>query len=181
MQLKKEVEICIKKTSEKTAMEVVEQLKRQRIIKADGMSFYKKTELVLYNYEKLKLAVKQKDEDIEYIKDNGLPERSKSIVFYSTGGNVSAGDRYVELIEKYKLEKAETERDLARIENALDKVKNDKYFKIIELKYLNQEAKTDEEMAEILEKDQSTITRNKKRLINSIKTILFPESIKELM
>lgn len=181
MQLKKEIEICIKKTSEKTAREVIESLKKQRLLRPD-MSFYKKTEIVLYNYEKLKLAVKQKEEDIKYIEENGLPGKSKSIVFYSTsGGNVSAGDRYIELIEKYKVEKTETERDIARIDNALDKVRDDKYFEIIELKYLKQEAKTDEEIAEILEKDQSTITRNRNRLMNSIKTILFPESIKEIM
>ena len=93
---------------------------------------------------------------------------------------MTAGDRYVELIEKYRVEKAETLRDIARIDNALDKVREDKYFKIIELKYLEQKAKTDEELAEILEKDQSTITRNRNRLINELKTILFPESIKEL-
>ena len=180
MQLKKEIEICIKKTSEKTAREVVESLKKQRMIKID-MNFYKKTEIVLYNYEKLKLAVKQKEEDIKYIEENGLPGKSKSIVFYSTsGGNVSAGDRYIELIEKYKVEKTETERDIARIDNALDKIRDDKYFEIIELKYLKQEAKTDEEIAEILEKDRTTICRNRSRLLNTIKTILFPESIKDV-
>lgn len=181
MKLKKEIEVCINKTSEKTAMEVVELLRKQRMIKSN-MNFYKKTEIVLYNYEKLKLAVKQKEEDIKYIEENGLPEKSKSIVFYSSaGGNISAGDRYVELIERYKVEKAETERDIIRIENALDKVRNDKYFKIIELKYLKQVVKTDEEIAEILERDRTTITRNRSRLINTIKTILFPESIKELL
>lgn len=181
MKFNKEIEICIKQTSERTAAEVIASLKRQRMIKPD-MNFYKKTEIVLYNYEKLKLAVKQKDDDIKYITDHGLPERSKSIVFYSTSsGNVSAGDRYVELIEKYRVEKAETERDIARIDNALNKVKDDKYYRIIELKYIKQEAKTDEEIAEILEKDQSTISRNRNRLMNAIKTILFPESIKEFM
>lgn len=181
MKLKKEIEICIKKTSEKTAAEIIEQLKKQRLLKTN-MSFYKKTEILLYNYETLKKAAEQKEEDIKYIQEHGLPERSKSIVFYSTSsGNISAGDRYLELIEKYKMEKAETERDLARIDNALDKVRDDKYFKIIELKYLEQKAKTDEQIAEVLEKDQSTITRNRNRLINSIKTILFPESIKEFM
>lgn len=181
VQLKKEIEICIKKTSENTATRVVEQLKKQRLIRPN-MSYYKKTEIVLYNYETLKKAVEQKEEDIKCIEKNGLPERSKSIIFYSSNaGNINAGDRYLELIERYKIEKTETERVIARIENALDKVKNDKYFRIIELKYLKQAAKTDEEIAEILEKDQSTITRNRNRLINSLKVILFPESIKEFM
>lgn len=181
MKLKKEIEACIKQTSEKTVRELIGQLKEQRLLKAN-MSFYKKTEILLYNYETLKKAVEQKEEDIEYIEKHGLPERSKSIVFYSSsGGNVSAGDRYLELIEKYKVEKNETERDLARIDNALDKVKGDKYFEIIELKYIKQEAKTDEQIAEMVEKDRSTVTRNRNRLINKIKTILFPESIKEFM
>ncbi|WP_339792200.1 hypothetical protein, partial [Tissierella sp.] len=61
MKLKNEIEVCINKTAEKTAKEVVELFKKQRLIKSD-MSFYKKTEIVLYNYEKLKLAVKQKEE-----------------------------------------------------------------------------------------------------------------------
>jgi len=181
MKLDKEIQICIKQTSEKTAKEVVEQLKKQRLLKAN-ISYYKKTEILLYNYETLKKAVKQKDEDIKYIQEHGLPDTSKSIVFYSAAkGLINAGDRYVELIEKYELEKAETERDIMRIENALDKVREDKYFQIIELKYLKQTVKTDEEIAEILNKDQSTIARNRKRLINSIKTIIFPESIKEIL
>lgn len=180
MQLKKEIEVCISKTAEKTAKEVVESFKKQRLLKSD-MSFYKKTEIVLYNYEKLKLAIKQKEEDIKYIEENGLPGKSKSIVFYSTAaGNINAGDRYIELIEKYKVAKEETERDIARIDNALDKVRDDKFFKIIELKYLKQEVKTDEEISEMLDKDRTTISRNRNRLINTIKTILFPESIKEI-
>ena len=182
VQLKKEIEICINKTSERTAKEVIELLKKQRLLKVDGMSFYKKTEILLYNYEKLKLAIKQKEEDIEYIKKHGLHEKSKSIVFYSTANTtMSAGDRYIEILDKYEFEKAETERDIMRIENALDKVRNDKYFKIIELKYFSQESKSDAEIAEILEKDQSTITRNRNRLVNAIKTILFPENIREYM
>lgn len=181
MKLNKEILVCINKTSERTAKEIVEELKKQRLLK-NNISFYKKTEILLYNYETLKKAVEQKDEDIKYIQEHGLPERSKSIVFYSTSsGSISAEERYLELIERYQLEKAETERDIKKIENALDKVRNDKYFKIIELKYLKQTAKTDEEIAEIMGKDRTTISRNRKRLINSIKTILFPESIKELL
>lgn len=181
MKISKEIEAYINETSKKTADSVVHNLKSNRLLKTN-FSFYKRTELLLYNYEKLKLAVQQKQEDIDYIEENGLPEKSKSITFYSSGGgNISAGDRYLELIEKYRVEKVETERDVQRIESAIDKVKDDKYYKIIELKYLNQECKTDEEMAETLKKDQSTITRNRNRLINSLKTILFPESIKELL
>lgn len=177
MKFTKEIENCIEKTSKKTADEILSILKSNNLIKPE-LNFYKKTELVLYNYPKLKLAVEQKQEDINYIEDNGLPKKSKSIVFYSTsGGNISNSDRYLEIIEKYKAEKIETEREIQRIETAISKIKDDKYFEIIKLKYFDNIK--EEDIALQLEKDVSTVYRNKKRLINSIKIILFPESIKE--
>ena len=50
---------------------------------------------------------------------------------------------------------------------------------IIKLKYF--ENKTQQEIAETLDKDTSTIWRNNKRLINEIKVYLFPNDVvKEL-
>lgn len=147
------------------------------------LSYYKKVELLLYNYENLKDAIKQKDEEIRHIERYGLPQASGSIVVYQTsGGGISPEDRYLQLIDKYKVEKIETQRDLTRIENALDKIREDKYFDIIQFKYLNlqkDKLETDERIAEKLNKDQSTVTRNRKRLMNKLITILFPESIRD--
>lgn len=172
----------ISKTARAAAIETLESLKSNRFLK-DSISYFRKVEILLYNYNKLKEAVKQKDEDIEYIEKNGLPEKSGSIVIYQTGGgNITSQERYVQLIEKYKLEKAETVREIKRIDNVLRKIRDDKYYKIIELRYLNAKNNdnvSDSDIAEILDKDQTTITRNRKRLINNIKVILFPESIKD--
>lgn len=178
--MKEKLNETISKAAKEAAREMLQELKNNKYIK-DNISFFRRVELLLYNYDKLKAAVRQKDEDIEYIEKNGLPQKSGSIVVYQTsGGNISSQERYVQLIEKYKLEKIETEREIKRIENALHKIKIDKYYRIIELKYLDAVEKvSDEEIAEMLCKDQSTITRNRKRLINSIKVILFPESIKD--
>ena len=165
------------------AKEVVNELKTSNMIKRE-MSFYKRVELLLYNYENLKEAVKQKDEDIEYVDKYGLNENSKSIVIFSSTSIISKEDRQVQLREKYVREKNEIIRDIKRIDNALDKIKKDKYFKIIQLKYLNLEEekiKTDEELAEIFNRDRKTILRNRKRLINKLTTILFPESLREVM
>ncbi|MBS6503810.1 MAG: hypothetical protein KH415_19735, partial [Clostridium sp.] len=112
------------------------------------------------------------------------PEKSKSIVMYSSVGGNSQADRYAELKEKYRIEKVETERTLKRIDNALDKIRDDKYFNIIQYKYLSTEEEkisTDDKLAEILNKDRTTIVRNRKRLINKLSIILFPESIKSVM
>jgi hypothetical protein len=179
---KANVNKTIEKTAIETAKAIVAELRVQNMIKKE-LSYYKRVELLLYNYENLKDAIKQKDEDIENIKQNGLPQSSGSIIIYQTsGGGISSEERYIQLIEKYKAEKLETQRDLRRIENALDKIREDKYFDIIQLKYLNlqkDKLETDERIAERLEKDQSTVTRNRKRLMNKLITILFPESIKE--
>ncbi|WP_195989792.1 hypothetical protein [Clostridium sp. D53t1_180928_C8] len=165
------------------AKEVVNELKSNNMIKKE-MSYYKRVELLLYNYENLKHAVRQKEEDIEYIDKHGLPESSKSVVKYNLSGGLSKEDRYVQLKEKYAREKIETERDLKRIDNALDKIKKDRYYDIIKLKYLNSEEEkvaTDEMLADVLKRDRSTIIRNRKRLINKLITILFPESIKDVI
>ena len=165
------------------AKEVVNELKSNNMIKKE-MSYYKRVELLLYNYENLKEAVKQKDQDIKYLDRYGLNENSKSIVVYSSAGGTSREDRQVQLREKYIREKAETLRDIRRIDNALDKIRADNYFEIIQLKYLNieeEKVSTDEELGERFNRDRKTILRNRKRLINKLTTILFPESLREVM
>ncbi len=177
-----DIKEIIENTAKETARATVSEMRINNMVRKE-LTYYKRVELLLYNYENLKEAIKQKEEDIEYIDKNGLPEKSGSIVVYSTAGGVSKEDRYLELKEKYIREKIETERDLKRIDNALDKIRDDKYFNIIQLKYLNKEDKinTDEEIAKELklEVDRSTITRNRKRLMNKLITIFFPESIKD--
>lgn len=178
----------VKKTVEKTidnkaiivADVIIERLRSSNMLRSE-MSYYRKVEVLLSTLSTLKEAVKQKDEEIKELQKYGIPQKSKSIVCYSSASGTAQGDRYLELEEKYRAEKKETERDIKRIENALEKIKEDKYFRIIELKYLKEESSTDEQIAEILEKDRTTIIRNKKRLINKLKVILFPQSIKEIM
>lgn len=173
----------IENTAKETARATIAEMRVNNMVKKE-LTYYKRVELLLYNYENLKEAIKQKEEDIEYIDKNGLPEKSGSIVVYSSASGASKEDRYLELKEKYIREKIETERDLKRIDNALDKIRNDKYFDIIQLKYLNKEEdklNTDEEIVKELELevDRTTITRNRKRLMNKLITIFFPESIKD--
>lgn len=181
--VRKTIEKTIESKSIDIADKVIEKLKNSNKIKIE-IPYYKRVELLLYNYENLKEAVKQKEEAIAELDKYGLPERSKSIVMYSSAGGSSQADRYSELKEKYKIEKMETERDLKRIDNALDKIRDDKYFGIIQYKYLNEDEErinTDEELAQKFNKERITIIRNRKRLINKLVTILFPISISEVM
>ncbi|MCR1952989.1 hypothetical protein NSA50_18475 [Clostridium sp. DSM 100503] len=181
--VKKTIEETIDNKSTDIAERIIKKLSDSNKIKKD-IPYYKKVELLLYNYENLKEAVRQKEEDIKELEEFGLPEKSKSVVMYSSSRGNSQADRYAELKEKYKIEKLETQRDLKRIDNALDKIRDDKYFNIIQYKYLNDDKdkiNTDEELADKFKKERITIIRNKKRLINKLVTILFPESIREVI
>ena len=180
----------IELVSKGAAEEVIKILTDKKLVKSaeinnkKELSYYKKVEILLYKYENLKEAIKQKEEDIENLEKYGLKEKSCSVVVYSSAGGNPEADRYLELKNKYIVEKLEIERDLKRIDNALDKIRKDSYFDIIQLKYLNTEedrVKTDNELVEILDKERITIIRNRKRLINKLTTILFPQNVRELL
>lgn len=54
-------------------------------------------------------------------------------------------------------------------------MKDDKYYKIIEMKYF--EKKTNNLIAEALEVDEKTVRRNKNRLIEIISIWIFPDEV----
>ena len=65
------------------------------------------------------------------------------------------------------------------LNNALEKLRGDPDFDIIELKYF--EKRSHEEIAEVLDVDPRTITRRKNRIIKRLSFMLFPsEAINEL-
>ena len=61
------------------------------------------------------------------------------------------------------------------IDGILSKFQSDPYYDIIKLKYFDK--KTHEEIAEHLQKDVSTVNRNKNRLVNEIKVYLMPNDL----
>ena len=61
------------------------------------------------------------------------------------------------------------------IDKIIKKLEKDEYYPIIKLKYFK--GKSIEEIAEILKKDSSTISRNKNRLINELKPLLLPNEV----
>lgn len=159
-----------------------EELIRKKLIKNE-LSSHKKTELLLYNYKNFQEAIALKNEKIAEIKIDGLPEKSKGITSF---GGVMGGD-FICPVEKEEnriedLEKSIqlTKKLVEMIEEVLNLIKSDEYFKVIELKYF--ENKTLEEISYTFNKDISTISRNRMRLINRMKIALFSDDfIKELM
>lgn len=162
-----------------TASEVVFELKRQGLLKDNTKTPFQKTEQLLYNYNSFKSVIAEKQKTIADIKENGLPKKSKSITSFAGGDgmrdNKMEQELIIEQIESIEKSIVVTLRFIKIIDDALDKLKDDKYFDVIPMKYF--EGKTYEEIATIMEKDVSTISRNRNRLINELKIRLFSDEV----
>lgn len=106
---------------------------------------YRNTELRLYAYSGIKAALKN---DLFTLKNNSNKDTAE----------------LRRRIENNSME-------IARIDNAVNSLSDDAYKSIIRLKY--QCKKTDEEIAEILSCDSTTVRRNKRRLVERIAVYLY--------
>ena len=172
-----EINKVIEQTAQTTAQATAYEFKRQNLLKNNRQTPFQKTEQLLYNYKNFEEAIKAKQTQIEDIEKMGIPEKSKSIVLYSTSSRSyeTSNDKKEEKIKQIQDSIAITKRLMKIVDQALEKIKDDPYYEVIAYKYF--QSKTHEEIADIYQKDISTITRNKTRLINSLKINLFSDEV----
>ena len=122
----------IEQTANKTARQVINELKRAGMIKESHLGSFKKTERILYEYPNWR-----------------------------------------------QLDFEETKRFCNMIEKALDSIRDDPYFQIIELKYFQKWSH--ERIAEYYNVNVSVISKRRTKLINQLRPIIFSvDYIKEL-
>ncbi len=167
-------------TIQKTTDAVIQELKKYRMLKNNDTNAHKKTEILLYNYNKFKTAIDEKLEQIQCIQAEGIAKKSKSITSCSTTFEFkSDDDKADEKIQSLEAAIVKTNDYIKMIDAALSKISNDPYFNVISMKYF--EGMTREQIAEEYNVDVSTISRNKNRLINILKITLFlDDSILEM-
>lgn len=168
----------IEETAKQTAKEIVNELKKQGLIKDNNRSAYQKTEILLFNYNDFKAAIVDKRTQIQTLKQIGLPEKSTSITSFSKQPIYEfkdAAEKTAEQIEGLKRSINTTQFFINTIDNALTVLADDNYFDIIRLKYF--ENKNQSEIAEVFGVDESTITRNKNRLIKKLSIGLFSDDV----
>lgn len=154
---------------------ILQELETMGMIKKKNDTF-KNTESVLYSYNPIKETISQRKRQIKEFKKYGLPKKSSSVKVISNNNiNIEENDLLDTTIKNIEKSIIKTKVILNYIDSILFKFNNDPYYQIIQLKYF--ENKTIEEIAEIMKKDISTITRNKNRLINALKTYLMPNEI----
>ena len=166
------------------------ELRRERMLSGGnvvgGMSAFKKTEQLLYAYPKFGEIIKMKREKRQELVEYGVRGKSKSIVVWNPKTNVHQTDNVLEsdavqeAVDTLERDIKRLEYSIAEVDNALEKVENDPYYDVIRLKYF--EGMVNEAIADELNKDASTITRNKNRLVSSLSTYLFPtDKLDEIM
>lgn len=134
---------------------------------------YKKTESILYSYNSIKEAIKVKEDIILEILENGLPEKSKSIVLNIGKSKSDIEEIKQEYISTLKKEIAKNQGYIIMIDKSLETIREDEYFKALEDKYINK--KSIDEIANIYKKNNATISRNINRLVNQLKPIILTE------
>lgn len=154
---------------------VLSELEKRGLIKSNDNTF-KNIELLLYNYNSLKESIKDREEQIKDLKTYGIKEKSSSItMIVENVQKQSKGELIDNAIESLQQHIYRTKVFIKYIDKIIKKLEKDEYYPIIKLKYFK--GKSIEEIAEILKKDSSTISRNKNRLINELKPLLLPNEV----
>ena len=128
------------KDIDRIADKIIEKMKTDREIKTEKqLTPFQKTEKLLSELSLLKGAIDSKNMLIEDLKKEGISIQKKK-----TEVNVQASKVYLSELEKVENRIEKLQEEIVRIENvvnmverALDTIKNDKYYKIIEMKYFD--------------------------------------------
>ncbi|MGE4272076.1 MAG: sigma-70 family RNA polymerase sigma factor [Desulfitobacterium sp.] len=160
------IETAVNKTAQQT-------MKAAHEIPSSERNYFRETEILLYNYPALKLKVAQDEEFLYDPEAYTMPEnnRSKDIVIFSnrgTGGHGLDIDKYTQGVKSSMMR---TRQEVLRIERALETIQDDKYYDIISMKYWDE--MTMESIAERFGCEDRTVRRNKSRLVNKMKIMLF--------
>ncbi len=164
------------KSNKELIKEVIEELGKMNLLKAELLNPYQKMEKLLYMYTGLKLSIDRKKTQLEDLEKNGIVPLIMGISERVDGGIIdhkSEVEKQEDRKEKLRNEIDYFEKTMELIDNTLETVKLDRYYRIIELKYFNK--KNLNEIAEEFQVDISTIKRNKNRLINEIVHIFITE------
>lgn len=163
---------------------VLEELKNKNLLKNPKSSF-KSTEKMLYSLSVLPEAIKLLKEEIKELEEESkdiprITAKSNTLVLNEREATYVYGDETLETrISELKQVVAKVNSRIRIVNNALDKIKDDKWYDIIPMYYFDRN--TIESIAEELDCSVSTISDNKKRLMNKLKVYIFPDVFMEEM
>lgn len=137
---------------------------------------YRKVEVILKNYknfQKMLVSLREQLNNIEVVKRINV-DSTKPIGYVDYKPDI---EKKEDIKDKINEEILIYENRILKTENALDFIKNDKYYRIIELKYF--ENYSVEDICEKLNITEKTYRSHRNRLIDSLTLYLFPKEILE--
>ena len=132
MLLNEEVLKLIDYTVKKTAAETAAELKRQNLITEGKQTPFQKTETLLFNYNNFVAAIKDKEQQIQEIRQMGLAKKSTSITSFSGNSGYievkSDAEKAEEKIEMIEFSIKTTKNFIRIIDDAISALKDDHYY-----------------------------------------------------
>ena len=141
---------------------------------------YQKTEQLLYNYRGFCRIVEERMQEIEDIRKYGVPQRCGASGERVQNGNLPQGivlpEESVEsAVRTVQDSVQDTVRVIALIDKCMAALAKDPYYKILEMFYF--ERRTQEDIALEYNCDQTTVSRNKNRLVKEMAMRIFPNDV----
>ncbi len=169
-------------TKNEIIKKVLEELKSKKLLK-NPKSSYKSTEKILYSLNVLPEAIKLIDDEVKQLEKEmedipKAPAKSNTLVLNERDATYIYGDETLETrISELKQISVKAKSQVRLVKRALKKIENDKWYDIIPLYYFDN--MKIEAIAEELDCSVSTISDNKKRLMNELKVYIFPDTFIE--
>lgn len=149
----------------------------QKAIKASkkmNINYFQLTERRLYAYPMLEDNIKIYEKDIEDLKVEDFG-KAKDIVVFSPSSTFGDKPDVDEIREaKIQIVRSKINRDkaeLKEIKRALERIKEEEYYKVIQLHYFKKLSK--EDTAKMLNCSETTAWRQRKRLVSLISLALY--------
>ena len=180
MQIEKQaMEELIKETVKATILElgIGKQPARQ------NKTAYQKVEQLLYNYRGFHRVVKEKLEQIDEIKKYGVAHKGSAVHSYSGDNTVHGISTVEETVDDAVHTVQRSVQEVMSVLNMIDKamlaMKNDPYYKILEMRYFD--GMGQEDIAKALNCTQPNVSYHKSRLVKELALRLFPNEVAKEM
>lgn len=136
---------------------------------------FKDTETRLRNLPVLIKKRKRDKKKLGQIEDwemfGSLPGKSKDICLVTSGMRISNDDAVGTMIKDLEINMARDEREIREMYEALKLIKNDYYFYAVWGRYYRK--MSDKEMSNRLKCDESTVRRNRNKLVRVVSVFLY--------
>ena len=154
--------------------------------KSTEKTAYQKTEQLLFNYNNFKKIVVERQQEIIDLRTYGIPQKVTATIggervqtSRSNVGIVLPEDAVEDAVRNVERSVEGTVQAIALIDKCMAALKNDPYYKILEMRYFD--GRTQEDIALTFGCSQVTISNNKSRLVRELAMRMFPNQVIEEM